>query len=53
MTHDLFGKLIEEDGLVAARAEADHLTSGGGARQRQNRGADLRGNGAEDGKPGL
>ena len=49
----LFSKLVEIDGLVAAGAETDHLASCGRAGQRRDRGADLRGDGAEDGKPGL
>ena len=51
--HDLLRNLIEVDGLVAAGAKANHPASFGGARQRRNRGADLRGNSAEDRKPGL
>ena len=50
---DAFGELVEINGLVAARAEADHLAAARRARQGHDLGADLRGNGAEYGKPGL
>ena len=51
--HDLFGELVENDGPVAARAKADLLASSGRAGERRDRGADLRGDGPEDRKPGL
>ncbi len=54
MAHDdLFGELVEVDGLVAARAEAGDLAAARGARQGPDLGADPRGNGAENRKPGL
>ena len=51
--HDPFGELVEIDGLVAARAEADHLAATRGARPGHDLGTDLRGDGAENRKPGL
>ncbi len=50
---DPFGELVEIDGLVAARAQADHLAAAPRAREGQDLGTDLRSNGAENRKPGL
>ena len=50
---DAFGELVEINGLVAARAEANYFTPTRRARQRDDLGADLRGNGAEYREPGL
>ena len=50
---DPFGELVEIDGLVAARAEADDLAATRGARSGHDLGTDLRGDGAENRKPGL
>ena len=49
--HDLFSELIEVNRLIAAGAEADHLAGLRRAGQWPNRGAHLRGDGADDGKP--
>jgi len=48
-----FGELVEIDRPVAARAKADHLAAAHRARQGHDLGADLRGDGAENRKPGL
>ena len=50
---DPFGELVEINGLVAARAKTDHLAAARRARQGHDRGADLRGDGAENRKPAL
>ena len=51
--HDLFGDLIQVDGLVAAGAAADDLSTFRRAGHWWDRGANLRGDGSEDGKPVL
>ena len=51
--HDVFGELIEINGPVSTRTEADLVSCGGRAGERRDRGADLRGDGPEDRKPGL